>query len=98
MNNAFSLPKLQRLCDRAYKKNAVLEHIEITNNFDWYAFMEPFVLPKSHYVGGITKVCLFNSLFTCIAGCFVVFVFFYNLLIMYFFFFKAFLIFFCFCF
>jgi hypothetical protein len=58
MTNAFSLPEMQRLCDKAYTSKTVVEHIVLSNNMNWKAFLEPLCIPTKQFVAGMLKVFL----------------------------------------
>ena len=56
MNNALSLPKMQRICNDAYRTKSVVSHTVLTNNFAWQDWLAPHVIPKTMMAAGITKV------------------------------------------
>ena len=55
-NNALSLPKMQRICNDAYRTKSVVSHTVLTNNFAWQDWLAPHVIPKTLMAAGITKV------------------------------------------
>ena len=65
-HNGFSLPKLQKLCNDAYKTRSIVEHIVMENNCDWYEYVKDFVYSKDMFVAGIKKVCY--GIFVCCAS------------------------------
>jgi len=50
-NNAFSLPKMQKLCDAAFTqscgKKLKIEHILVENNLNWKDYVEPLCISKA---------------------------------------------------
>jgi len=54
--NAFSLPKMQRICDDAYRTKSVLSHHVLSNNFAWSDWIHPHVIPKGQFTAGILAV------------------------------------------
>lgn len=56
-NNALSLPKLQAICNAAYKTKSVISHMVLENNFDWKSWLEPHCLSKATFTTGLNKVC-----------------------------------------
>ena len=57
-HNALSLPKLQRICNDAYKTKSVISHTVLENNLAWFDWLEPYVVPKSLMASGLLKVRL----------------------------------------
>jgi len=55
-NNALSLPKMQKICDDAYRTKSVISHTVLTNNLDWYGWVTPHCVPKSLMASGLLKV------------------------------------------
>ena len=54
--NALSLPKMMQICDDAYTSQSVISHTVLENNFEWFEWLEPHVIPKSLMSTGMTKV------------------------------------------
>ena len=66
-NHAFSLLKLQALCDKAYSTKSIVQHLVMDNSCNWTEFMKPLVIPKEQFVAGISQVhfCTEFFLFFC---------------------------------